>query len=211
MGKVKKTNSSKSSTTASNEEKPSRQLEDFQGFKVLPVIMDNTKNVRHFFYMKKHESKALVDENIKDRTLFLLNLPVDTTDHHIKKLFKGHAIEYITYHDAGSSFVEEYHKIAANAEKKELEAKPKTKKSKKQKQQEEEEAEKEKANVRELRRLFTSGSSAHVVFAHDEDLTEVLNMHRVEKKWAKDDELEQPLGFERKVAFFFVVKCIQMN
>ncbi|KAI8047774.1 ribosomal RNA-processing protein 7-domain-containing protein [Thamnidium elegans] len=188
MGKVKKT------TKVAAEEKPSKQLEEFQGFKVLPVVVDTTKNARHYFYLKKHESKALVDEDIKDRTLFLLNLPADTTDRHIKKLFKGHGIDKITYHDAGSSYAEEYWKIAANVEAPELETK--TKKNKKKNVQKEEERE---VKVRELRRLFTSGSSAHVVFTTEEDLIEVLNMHRVEKKWAKEDESEQPLGFERYV------------
>lgn len=187
MGKVKKSTVSKEVVI---EDKPSKQLEDFQGFKILPVVVDATKNVRHYFYMRKHESKSLVDENIKDRTLFLLNLPADTTDRHIRKLFKGHGIDQITYSDSGSSVSEDYWKIAANNEKKNI-----AKKNKKNGKEEEEEEEKE---TRELRRLFTSGSSAHVVFASEEDLTNVLNMRRVEKKWAKDDESEQPLGFERK-------------
>lgn len=175
MAKVKKSLVAKQVT--SSEEKASKQLEDFQGFKILPVVVDSAKNVRHYFYMRKHESKAVVDEDIKDRTLFLLNLPADTTDRHIKKLFKGHVVEQITYKDFGSSASEEYHKRAAIDEKR--------------KNNDE--------HVRELRNLFTSGSSAHVVFATEQDLTEVLNMHRVEKKWANDDSSEQPLGFERTV------------
>ena len=185
MGKVKK-----STKDTVIEEKESKQLEDFQGFKILPVVVDTVKNVRHYFYMRKHESKALLDEHIKDRTLFLLNLPADTTDHHIRKLFKGHAIDQITYSDSGVSVSEHYWKIAANNEKKKIANK---KNHKKNTQEDEEETE-----SRELRRLFTSGSSAHVVFATDDDLTQVLDMRRVEKKWAKDDEEEQPLGFERK-------------
>jgi ribosomal RNA-processing protein 7 len=185
MGKVNKSTISKEVVS---EDKPVKRLEDFQGFKILPVVVDATKNVRHYFYMRKHESKSLVDENIKDRTLFLLNLPADTTDRHIKKLFKGHAIDQITYSDSGSSVSEDYWKIAANNEKKNI-----TKKNKKNVNEEEE----EEKETRELRRLFTSGSSAHVVFASEEDLTQVLNMRRVEKKWAKDDDSEQPLGFER--------------
>lgn len=175
MAKAKKSPVAKQA--APIEEKSSKQLEDFQGFKILPVFVDNAKTVRHYFYIRKHESKAIVDEDIKDRTLFLLNLPADTTDRHIRKLFKGHAIEQITYKDFGSSASEEYHKRAANDETKENNEK----------------------HVRELRNLFTSGSSAHVVFATEEDLTQVLNMRRVEKKWASDDSSEQPLGFERTV------------
>jgi ribosomal RNA-processing protein 7 len=183
----------KKSSTSSKEN--SKHLEDFQGFKVLPVIMDeNDKSIRHYFYMRKHESKSLVDENIKDRTLFLLNLPADTTDRHIKKLFKGHGIDQITYSDSGSSVSEDYWKIT---EKHRLEQEKLKKSKKNKKKQEEQEPEKP---ARELRRLFTSGSSAHIVFSTDEDLTQVLNMVRVEKKWAKEDEsTEQPLGLESKM------------
>jgi ribosomal RNA-processing protein 7 len=187
MAKAKKSNTS----TKEN----SKNLEDFQGFKVLPVIMDeNDKSIRHYFYMRKHESKSLVDENIKDRTLFLLNLPADTTDRHIKKLFKGHGIDQITYSDSGSSVSEDYWKIT---ERHRLEQeKLNSNKSKKNKKKQEAEEEEEKP-IRELRRLFTSGSSAHIVFSTEEDLTEVLDMRRVEKKWAKEDEsTEQPLGLE---------------
>ncbi|KAG2195456.1 hypothetical protein INT47_000421 [Mucor saturninus] len=174
MAKAKKSPVAKQ--VVSSEEKSSKLLEDFQGFKILPVVVDSAKSVRHYFYMRKHESKAIVDEDIKDRTLFLLNLPADTTDRHIRKLFKGHAIEQITYKDFGSSAAEEYHKRAVNDETKE-----------------------NNKHVRELRKLFTCGSSAHVVFTTEEDLSSVLNMRRVEKKWASDDSTEQPLGFERYV------------
>lgn len=202
MGKAKKSSSkSRSSSSSSSkqdveiQEKTPKQLEDFQGFKVLPVIMDeNNKSVRHYFYIRKHESKSLVDEDIKDRTLFMLNLPADTTDRHIKKLFKGHGIDQITYSDSGSSVSEDYWKIQAKQQQQQLEEAANKKKKKHQKQQEEKEPE-----VRELRKLFTSGSSAHIVFSTDDDLTQVLSMRRVEKKWAKEDgSVDQPLGFERK-------------
>ncbi|KAI8367285.1 SSU rRNA processing protein [Blakeslea trispora] len=148
---------SKKVETVEQSTKQSKQLQEFQGFKILPVIMTEDKSVRHYFYMRKHDSKSLIDENIRDRTLFLLNLPTDTTDRHIKKLFKGHPIDQITYKE-------------------------------------------QKVHQRELRRLFTSGSSAHVVFSTDQDLVDVLNMHRVEKKWAREDEeSEQPLGLGRYV------------
>ncbi|KAI9475835.1 MAG: SSU rRNA processing protein [Benjaminiella poitrasii] len=157
MAKAKKS----TSTETKQQEKSVRTLEDFQGFKVLPIIMDeNDKSIRHYFFLKKHESKSLEDENIRDRTLFVVNLPPDTTDHHIKRLFKGHKIDQITYIN-----------------------------------------EEDNANgLRELRQLFIGGSSAHIVFNTDEDLVEVLNMHRVEKKWAKEDERTgQPLGFRRYI------------
>ncbi|OBZ90306.1 Ribosomal RNA-processing protein 7 A [Choanephora cucurbitarum] len=192
---------SKKVETVEQSAKQSKQLQEFQGFKILPVIVTEDKSARHYFYMRKHESKSLIDENIRDRTLFLLNLPADTTDRHIKKLFKGHAIDQITYSDSGSSVTEEYWKImeANQAAAAAAEASEKSKKnSKKRKSEENDEEKKEAVHQRELRRLFTSGSSAHVVFSTDQDLVDVLNMHRVEKKWAKEDEdSEQPLGLGR--------------
>lgn len=200
MGKTKKSSSSSSSKQEVDiQEKAPKQLEDFQGFKVLPVITDeNNKSVRHYFYIRKHESKSLVDEDIKDRTLFMLNLPADTTERHIKKLFKGHGIDQITFSDSGSSVSEDYWKIQAKQQQQQLDEAANKKKKKHQKQQKQQEEQKE-PQVRELRKLFTSGSSAHIVFSTDDDLTQVLSMRRVEKKWAKEDEsVDQPLGFERK-------------
>ncbi|KAI8639249.1 ribosomal RNA-processing protein 7-domain-containing protein [Parasitella parasitica] len=196
MAKVKKSSTSASKQVLENQEKTSKLLEDFQGFKVLPVIMDeNKKNVRHYFYIRKHESKSLVDEDIKDRTMFMLNLPADTTDRHIKRLFKGLGIDQITYSDSGSSVSEDYWKIQAKQQQQELDAAANKKKKKHQKKQEQIEPE-----VRELRKLFTSGSSAHIIFSTEDDLTKALSMHRVEKKWAKDDDsVDQPLGFERYI------------
>lgn len=198
MAKTKKS----SSTESVHEEKTAKKLQEFQGFKVLPVIMnENDKSIRHYFYFKKHESRSLVDENIRDRTLFVLNLPADTTDRHLRKLFKGHGIDQITYSDAGSSVTEEYWKITQQQLAKEQEEKKnKKKKNNKKRKQQEEEEEEEEPEKRELRHLYTSGSSAHIVFSSDEDLEQVLNMTRVEKKWAKEDtDHEQPLGIDRKL------------
>ncbi|CEP14267.1 hypothetical protein [Parasitella parasitica] len=208
MAKSKKSSSSATATTTTTtnttasklvpevQEKSSKQLEDFQGFKVLPVIMDeNNKNVRHYFYIRKHESKSLVDEDIKNRTMFMLNLPADTTDRHIKKLFKGLGIDQITYSDSGSSVTEDYWKIQAEEQQQRLDTAVNKKKKKQQKKQEQIEPE-----IKELRRLFSSGSSAHIVFTKEDDLTQALSMRRVEKKWAKEDEsVDQPLGFERYI------------
>ncbi|KAI9258510.1 SSU rRNA processing protein [Sporodiniella umbellata] len=131
-------------------ENPVTRLEDFQGFKVLPI--KTSDSVRHYIYARKHHSQNSSQDKNANRTLFLLNLPVDTTDRHIHKLFKGHTVTEIKYgSDTGS----------------------------------------------QLRKLLPSGSSAHVVFKHPNDVTEVLSMQRVEKKWAKENEKEQPLGFSR--------------
>ncbi|KAG1448337.1 hypothetical protein G6F56_008971 [Rhizopus delemar] len=126
------------------------RLEDFQGFKVLPIKV--TDSVRHYIYMRKHQSQNSAQDQNADRTLFLLNLPVDTTDRHLRKIFKAQTITEIKY---GSEPYPEF------------------------------------------RQLHTSGSSAHVVFKKKSEANDALNMQRVEKKWAKDSENDQPLGFSR--------------
>ncbi|KAK3811840.1 MAG: SSU rRNA processing protein [Benniella sp.] len=46
------------------------------------------KNVLHYLYFKKHESPKEDAKTPKDRTLFLLNIPVDATESQIRELFK---------------------------------------------------------------------------------------------------------------------------
>ncbi|KAI8969744.1 ribosomal RNA-processing protein 7-domain-containing protein [Pilobolus umbonatus] len=74
-----------------------KQLEEFQGFKVLPVHIDSSL---HYIYLRRHETKStLMDEDMKDRTLFALNLPVDVTPQKIEQLFKGLTIKEIKFRD----------------------------------------------------------------------------------------------------------------
>src|ERR1700730_2058879 len=91
----------KSKTAKTGKKSSSNGLEEVCGFKILPIHMN--RGAIHYMYMKKHESRQDSEATPKDRTLFLLNLPVDTTDQHIKRLLKPHArIVSIKYHTRGS-------------------------------------------------------------------------------------------------------------
>ncbi|KAI8886117.1 hypothetical protein K501DRAFT_244607 [Backusella circina FSU 941] len=169
--------------TSDSKEKTPKQLQDFFGFKVIPVLVN--ENTRHFLYMRKHESKSLIDESIKDRTLFLLNLPFDTTPHHIRKLFKDCKIAHITFSGSELPVAEDF-----------AQQKKGKKLSKKEKLIQKEEAARA---TKQLRRLLQGGSSAHIVFTKEAELENALNMNRVERKWSKDYEEEQPLGLERYI------------
>lgn len=157
-------------------------LQEFQGFKVLPITMDG--DCRHYIYMKKHETRTPSTVLLPDCTLFLLNLPVDTTDDHLQHLFHKYGrVKSIFYHDSPTSVnVDEPTTTEAPGKKK-----------KKRKDQKKEEV----ANVPQLRRLLCSGAAAHVVFVTPQDLTRVLEMTQQERKWDTGKEL-QPLGLQRK-------------
>jgi ribosomal RNA-processing protein 7 len=177
MAKIKQ-----SKSASETKDKAPKQLQDLLGFKVLPVLVN--ENTRHFLYMREHESKSLIEDSIKGRTLFLLNLPFDTTTHHIKKLFKDLNIAHITFSGSELPVADDFAK------------KSQVKKLTKQEKliQKEEAAHASK----QLRRLLEGGASAHVVFSKEAELEQALDTSRVERKWPKDAEDEQPLGLGSK-------------
>src|SRR5947209_4792786 len=82
------------------------------GFKILPIEVsyhnnlndkDSSVNAKHYCYFKQHEIHAHNNYNGNnfptDKTLFITNLPVDTTELHLKKLFEECGmIEKILFH-----------------------------------------------------------------------------------------------------------------
>ena len=181
---------SKSSTTAAvaAAQNSDPDLQEFNGFKALPVLV--AKNCRHYIYIKKHETRITTD-NTSDRSLFVLNLPVDTTDSHLQEIFNQFGqIESIQY--PGNKLPDS----------EEEEPKKKKKYRTKKQQQEDEEAERQQ-KAAHLRRIFESGSFAHVVFKSSEDLDRVLDMPHQDKKW-KAETKQQPLGLKRKFKKFSI-------
>lgn len=218
MPKVKSTSVAKTSS-----KKEAGPLEDFFGFKVLPVIVKD--GTRHFMYMAQHEVRSESDTLPADRTLFLVNLPVDTTDAHLQYLFRSHgAIASIIYHGAiGGSLQQQQQQQEPSSDDttafnssnlgssytstliKPKEDK-KLKYSKKRKQQDLNDNHQDAADLdndsTQLRRLLHSGASAHVVFSRNDSLDSILAMTRIVRKWTVDEEYTsktlQPLGFQRK-------------
>ncbi|KAI9277058.1 ribosomal RNA-processing protein 7-domain-containing protein [Phascolomyces articulosus] len=180
---VKKKSKSTTPSTQNNNGDP--DLQEFNGFKALPVTV--AKNCRHYIYMKKHETRITADTDSNDRSLFVLNLPVDTTDSHLQELFQTYGqIDHVQYPGNKLSIQED---DSAHKKKKKY-------RTKKQQQQDQEEEQQQKAVY--LRRIFESGSFAHIVFKSKEDLDRVLDMPHQEKKW-KAETKQQPLGFKRYI------------
>ncbi|ORY98718.1 SSU rRNA processing protein [Syncephalastrum racemosum] len=75
------------------------ELQEFSGFKILPVMVGSSGN-RHYLYIRQHVMRTPTKGLEPDRTLFVLNLPVDTTDSHLEELFRpAHGITRVLYQD----------------------------------------------------------------------------------------------------------------
>ncbi|KAI8085019.1 SSU rRNA processing protein [Halteromyces radiatus] len=164
-------------TSKKSSDKVAGPLEDFYGFKVLPVIVK--EGIRHFMYMTKHQVRSVTDNLPADRTLFLVNLPVDTTDAHLQYLFRSHGkITKIIYHTYG--------------------------KKRKQKS-DDDDNNKDEHSSNALRMILHSGSNAHIVFDKVDTLNSVMEMTRIVRNWTvSETEVDQlqPLGFERHMLKF---------
>lgn len=173
----------------------SNGLQEFCGFKILPIHMN--RDAVHYMYIKKHESRQDSEATPKDRTLFILNLPVDTTDEHIKRLFQPYGrVVSIKYHNRGNQ-PEEDEEEAAEAVETAVEQ-PKLSRKKQQKLEEEEKQKKETDPSLKIRNLLTTGSFAHVVLLEAKELENVLSMSSKKREWTEDNEAMLPLGFDRE-------------
>ncbi|KAI8073879.1 ribosomal RNA-processing protein 7-domain-containing protein [Gongronella butleri] len=176
--------------------KTPKALEEFFGYKVLPVIVK--EGCRHFMYMTRHQVRSEKDSLPGDRTLFLANLPIDTTDEHLQHLFRSHGkLVSITYRDTLSAA----HMTAEDATDRIdnddiFTSTLLTDKGKKRKRTQEE----TEAAKRRLRRILRTGASAHIVFHSAAALDSAMEMTRIVRHWdAGEDAPIQPLGFQRYV------------
>ncbi|KAI9279040.1 ribosomal RNA-processing protein 7-domain-containing protein [Umbelopsis sp. AD052] len=185
-----KTKSAKSAKKAT-----SSGLQEFCGFKILPIHMN--RDAVHYMYIKKHESRQDSEATPKDRTMFILNLPVDTTDEHIKRLFQPYGrVVSIKYHTRGNQPEEEEEGEAEEAVETAVDQ-PKLSRKQQQKLEEEEKQKKETDASLKIRSVLTTGSFAHVVLLEAKELENVLNMNAKKREWTEDDEAMLPLGFDR--------------
>ncbi|KAG0167418.1 Ribosomal RNA-processing protein 7 A [Apophysomyces sp. BC1034] len=176
--------------------KASKRLDEYCGYKIVPVIVKD--RCRHYLYMKKHVLRSSSELAATDRTLFIVNLPADATDDHLKHLFSAYGrIQRIIYHNRPSSFGLTDGNSDSEDELPAVVIPSKTSlKNRKRK------AGKEQPETSEtrLQTILHSGASAHVVFDSPKDLKSVLEMPRVELKWMTDKKATVPvLGFERYV------------
>ncbi|SPO25564.1 related to RRP7 - essential protein involved in rRNA processing and ribosome biogenesis [Ustilago trichophora] len=105
MGKVKKSSEAhvsinSSSTSTSKKSTHDAPIQLLNGFLAVPlnIVSNLGEGVKHWIYVRKHTgggaskeastSKAVREEELPtDRTLFVANLPVDTTESHIREIF----------------------------------------------------------------------------------------------------------------------------
>lgn len=90
--------SSKPARTSSSKTKADSAARTISGFHVLPVSVSaspssskkksKTDATTHYIYLRAHHAPAQSSDLPKGRTLFLVNLPVDTTERHLRHLFE---------------------------------------------------------------------------------------------------------------------------
>ncbi|KAG0053146.1 Ribosomal RNA-processing protein 7 [Gryganskiella cystojenkinii] len=174
-------------------------LDSLANFSILPLHMpalttssSGYKNILHYLYFKKHESPKEDAKTPKNRTLFLLNIPVDATETHLRDLFKpcGRviAVHFVNRTRAMDSSLtkeerehqEELERLEKEAALLEAEANAKntTKKGKKgAKKQESQESQEE------IRTLYATGSQAYVVFLEEQELNKAMVMKKKRRSW----------------------------
>ncbi|RGB31141.1 ribosomal RNA-processing protein 7-domain-containing protein [Rhizophagus diaphanus] len=201
------------------------------GFKILPIEMSSQKTIFdsnssdlstftsiHYCYFKSHESRNTNNDD-KDKhlppnnTLFISNLPIDSTEAHIKHLFQecgkidriifNEVIkddEFLTNIVNGSDNNEGENNNGLN-ENESIQQGKKSKKKKKRKSNMQGGIEKNVIrNFEEggLRKLLIPDSSAHIVFQNSEGLKKALKMTQKKRIWTIKDVVEIPsLGLSR--------------
>ncbi|KAJ2798804.1 hypothetical protein H4R20_004685, partial [Coemansia guatemalensis] len=165
-------------------------LAEIGGYKVLPVrFSDDSDGATHYLYFRQHSSTKEDMLRPTDRTIFMANLPVDTTERDIRRLFQGVArVARVIFNGVvGQDVVKSE---AANARMtSELAAamadaagngqqQGKAGKSKRKKQMAAKDAEENEQQHKAVVRpqLLTSGSTAHIVLLEAEELGSVLSM-----------------------------------
>ncbi|CAB4480955.1 hypothetical protein RhiirA5_408172 [Rhizophagus irregularis] len=201
------------------------------GFKILPIEISSQKTIFdsnssdpstftsiHYCYFKSHESRNTNnDDNDKhlplNSTLFISNLPIDSTEAHIKHLFQecgkidriifNEVIkddEFLTNIVNGSDNNEGENNNGLN-ENESIQQGKKSKKKKKRKPNMQGGIEKNVIrNFEEggLRKLLIPDSSAHIVFQNSEGLKKALEMTQKKRIWTIKDVVEIPsLGLSR--------------
>ena len=177
-------------------------LDVLANFFILPLHMpalttssSGYKNILHYVYFKKHESPKEDLKTPKNRTLFVLNIPVDATEDHLRDLFKpcGRVIsvQFLNRSRATDSTLtkeerehqEELERLEKEAALLESEANNKknttNNKGKKGKKQQEAESQAEEG----VRTLYATGSQAYVVFLEEQELNKALNMKKKRRTW----------------------------
>ncbi|KAJ2850031.1 hypothetical protein IWW36_002216 [Coemansia brasiliensis] len=153
-------------------------LDEIAGYKVLPVKFDS-EGAPHYLYFRQHSSTKEDILMPSDRTIFMTNLPADTTERDIRRLFQGIArISRVVFHGmVGQDIIK---KNAANAKMmtelaKAMAGSVPPKSTKKSKNAESSSQVDDLAPVPRTQ-LLESGASAHIVLLEVGELANVLSI-----------------------------------
>ncbi|KAJ2481309.1 hypothetical protein IWW56_001836 [Coemansia sp. RSA 2131] len=174
--------------------KKSSGLDEVGGYKVLPVQFSGKEAV-HYLYFRQHSSNKEDILKPSDRTIFMTNLPADTTERDIRRLFQGMArIARVVFHRvvghdviktaaADARMMGELASAMADAE---------STKSKKSKNTDD-----DKLKPVPRSQLLESGSSAHIVLLEAGELTNVMSMKAgAITEWpSRDSDSTNPLDY----------------
>ncbi|KAJ1856019.1 hypothetical protein GGH12_000676 [Coemansia sp. RSA 1822] len=174
--------------------KKSSGLDEVGGYKVLPVQFSGKEAV-HYLYFRQHSSNKEDILKPSDRTIFMTNLPADTTERDIRRLFQGMArIARVVFHRvvghdviktaaADARMMGELASAMADAE---------STKSKKSKNTDD-----DKLKPVPRSQLLESGSSAHIVLLETGELTNVMSMKAgAITEWpSRDSDSTNPLDY----------------
>lgn len=187
MAKTKKAEVASSSTSTS--------LDQISNFHILPIHMPALtstssayKNIIHYLYFKKHESPKADPKTPKDRTLFVLNVPVDATEDHFRDLFKPYgriaAVHFISrIRDTSLTKEEREHQEELERLEREALAEEEANTGKKGAKKGKKNAKVEDHHHHHHRTLYASGSHAYVVFLEEQELAKALTMKRKKRSW----------------------------
>ncbi|KAG0266273.1 Ribosomal RNA-processing protein 7 [Actinomortierella ambigua] len=162
-------------------------------------------NVLHYLYFKKHESpKHDEAKTPKGRTLFVLNVPVDSTEDQFRQLFKPYgrvvAVHFLDhrYHDMHLSKEEreeqeELERLEREAElaalkAEEAAAKKAGKKAGKNANNKQSSTPSTAAAASKRRRILRTATQAYVVFLEEQELSKVLQLKKKKRTWITDGD-----------------------
>jgi hypothetical protein len=218
---------------------PLEELSD-TGFKILPIEISSQKIIfdsdssdpstltsTHYCYFKSHGSRN-TNNNDNDKllppssTLFISNLPIDSTEAHIKQLFQECGqIDRIIFNGVikddeflinvvnGSENNEGENNNGLNENgsiQQGIKSKKKKKKKKKSNMQGIEKSVIGHFEEGGLRKLLMPDSSAHIVFQNSEGLKEALEMTQKKRIWTVKDAKIPSLGLSSNILFLCI--CI---
>ncbi|KAJ2554440.1 hypothetical protein EV175_002585 [Coemansia sp. RSA 1933] len=188
--------------------KGSGGLEEISGYKVLPVRVGSSAEEEgsvHYLYFKQHTGGKGDDVLMPtSRTLYMYNLPADTTERDIRRLFQGVArVARVVFHGVVGQDA-----IKVNAMNgrmmSELASAMADAQGKSQKNQKKNKQQKDGDNDGEIKpvprtQLLRSGASAHIVLLEDEEMDRVLSMKAdAVQKWPLRDAkgIKNPLEYQ---------------